>query len=88
MASRVAHRPPGRRDDALDFGGSDGSGGYGGGSAPERTPRRAYARGVAVDVLNPKVALFFVAFLPEFAGSGAGVTARMLVLGVLVGLEE
>jgi len=70
------------RDDALDLdgGASDDA------ATTERTPRRAYARGVAVNVLNPKVALFFVAFLPQFAGSGAGVTARMLVLGVLYAL--
>jgi threonine/homoserine/homoserine lactone efflux protein len=29
---------------------------------------RAYLRGVAVNVLNPKVLVFFLAFLPQFAG--------------------
>ncbi len=43
----------------------------------------AYGRGVAVNVLNPKVAVFFVAFLPGFAGSGPGATGRLLALGGL-----
>lgn len=44
---------------------------------------RAYGRGIAVNVLNPKVAVFFVAFLPGFAGSGPGATGRLLMLGAL-----
>lgn len=43
----------------------------------------AYGRGVAVNVLNPKVAVFFVAFLPGFAGSDPGATGRLLALGGL-----
>jgi threonine/homoserine/homoserine lactone efflux protein len=41
----------------------------------------SFRRGVLVNVLNPKVALFFLAFLPGFAGSAPGATSRMLVLG-------
>ncbi|USZ66963.1 LysE family translocator [Halorussus salilacus] len=43
--------------------------------------RRGFLRGVTVNVLNPKVALFFLAFLPQFVGSGPGTTAEMLALG-------
>jgi threonine/homoserine/homoserine lactone efflux protein len=53
------------------------------GSAPSRLSR-AYAQGVVVNVLNPKTALFFLAFLPQFVDPGAGRPApQMLVLGAL-----
>ena len=55
---------------------------------PERTEpaklSRAYTQGVVVNVLNPKTALFFLAFLPQFVDPGAGRPApQMLVLGAL-----
>jgi threonine/homoserine/homoserine lactone efflux protein len=54
----------------------------------ERRLRRSFAQGVVVNVLNPKTALFFVAFLPQFVDRDAGsVPAQLLVLGlVFVGL--
>jgi threonine/homoserine/homoserine lactone efflux protein len=55
----------------------------------EREPlRRALVRGVIVNVLNPKTALFFLAFLPQFvAPDRGGVWSQALVLGfVFVGL--
>ena len=36
------------------------------------TPWQTYLRGVVVDVTNPKVAIFFLAFLPQFADPARG----------------
>jgi threonine/homoserine/homoserine lactone efflux protein len=49
---------------------------------------RVYWQGFAVNILNPKTALFFFAFLPQFADPGRGsVTAQTLMLGaIFVGL--
>jgi threonine/homoserine/homoserine lactone efflux protein len=50
--------------------------------------RRAFGRGIVVNVLNPKTALFFLAFLPQFIDADRGaVWSQALVLGlVFVGL--
>jgi len=46
--------------------------------------QRIYSQGVLVAVLNPKTALFFLAFLPQFVDSSAGsVTLQLLTLGGL-----
>lgn len=54
---------------------------------PERgptTPRRAFTSGFLVELLNPKTAMFFVAFLPQFVNPAAGdVTVQLLTLGLI-----
>ena len=44
-----------------------------------------YRQGVFIDLLNPKVATFFLAFLPQFIVEGAGpVWAQLMLHGVLI----
>ena len=51
--------------------------------APTRNLRRAYTRGVVVNVLNPKTALFFLAFLPQFVDASRGhAWLQIVVLGL------
>ena len=54
------------------------------GAPSERRLRRRYWQGVVVNVLNPKTALFFLAFLPQFVDpETASATAQLAVLGLV-----
>lgn len=54
-------------------------------AVPQATAWKAYRQGVLVDLLNPKAAIFFMAFLPQFVRPEHGaVPLQLLVLGVLV----
>jgi threonine/homoserine/homoserine lactone efflux protein len=54
------------------------------GNQQPRSLRRIFSQGVVVAALNPKTALFFVAFLPQFVDPSQGVIAgQMLVLGCI-----
>ncbi|MFT4289400.1 LysE family translocator [Nocardioides sp.] len=41
---------------------------------------KVIGNGIAVNLLNPKLTVFFVAFLPQFVPAGPGSTAHMLAL--------
>ena len=48
---------------------------------------RIYSQGVLVEVLNPKTALFFLAFLPQFVNQESGtMMLQVLILGMLIPL--
>ena len=55
-------------------------------TAPARSLRRTFRDGAIVNLLNPKVALFFLAFLPQFVDTGASADpagSQLLVLGAV-----
>jgi threonine/homoserine/homoserine lactone efflux protein len=50
--------------------------------APSLGARQTYLRGVLMNISNPKVALFFLAFLPQFVEpAGGAVALQILQLG-------
>jgi threonine/homoserine/homoserine lactone efflux protein len=54
----------------------------GGNAAPPLGARQTYLRGVLMNISNPKVALFFLAFLPQFVEPTRGAVAlQILQLG-------
>ena len=51
-------------------------------SFPPQSLKRIFSQGVLVAILNPKTALFFLAFLPQFVNPSTGsVTGQLLTLG-------
>lgn len=53
-----------------------------------KSPRRAFWESVTVEVLNPKTAIFYVAFLPQFIDPAAAfpIWMQLFVLGTLVNI--
>jgi RhtB (resistance to homoserine/threonine) family protein len=50
-----------------------------------KTIRQTFTRAIAVGILNPKVALFFMAFLPQFVDPARGaVVIQFMVLGIIL----
>ncbi len=46
--------------------------------------RRLFGRGIIMNVTNPKVAIFFLAFLPQFADPARGsLTGQLVLLGII-----
>jgi len=64
---------------------SDGSGFIAEGGAASQRAFPIFGQGVIVALLNPKVAIFFLAFLPQFVIEGAGpVWAQLFLHGSLI----
>ena len=61
-----------------------GAEGDGGRQSQNLSFRRLYGRGIIMNVTNPKVSLFFLAFLPQFTDPNLGpVLPQILILGLL-----
>lgn len=54
---------------------------------PKETYFRLYRRGIFMNVVNPKVTLFFLAFLPGFVDYSKAVTLQFYQLGLLFMLQ-
>jgi threonine/homoserine/homoserine lactone efflux protein len=67
---------------------SRGQGGEHGTLVVAKSGRRAFFESITVEVLNPKTALFFLAFLPQFVDASATfpVWLQFVVLGTIVNL--
>jgi len=53
-----------------------------GNNAPQLTYRQLYVRGIVMNISNPKVAIFFLAFLPQFTQPQQGdIAGQLLLLG-------
>lgn len=53
-----------------------------------KSPRRAFWESVTVEVLNPKTAIFYIAFLPQFVDPAAAfpIWLQLLILGTVVNI--
>ncbi|MEO3813729.1 LysE family translocator [Sphaerisporangium sp. B11E5] len=47
------------------------------------SPTRLFGEGFVVNVLNPKTAIFFLAFLPQFVDPAGPVALQVILLGVI-----
>ncbi|SMF11311.1 LysE family translocator [Pseudogulbenkiania subflava] len=58
------------------------------GQGPANPVRTMFAKGLLANAINPKVVLFFLAFLPQFVDTGRGMAGwQTLVLGLIFTLQ-
>lgn len=52
----------------------------------KKSPRRAFFESMTVEILNPKTAIFYLAFLPQFTDISASfpIWLQLLILGIVV----
>jgi threonine/homoserine/homoserine lactone efflux protein len=54
-------------------------------TSPQSRSATIFRQGMLTNILNPKVALFFLAFLPQFVVEGAGpISAQLFLHGILI----
>lgn len=52
-------------------------------AAPRQAGRDAFLQGIVTELLNPKTALFFLAFLPQFIDPSGNLVTQFLLLGII-----
>jgi threonine/homoserine/homoserine lactone efflux protein len=52
-------------------------------AAASPSARRLFVHGFSVQILNPKVAVFFVAYLPQFVDPNDAITPQIMLLGFI-----
>lgn len=52
-------------------------------SVPQEPTKRIFLQGVLTEVLNPKTALFYLAFIPQFVDPQGSVVLQFVVLGTI-----
>lgn len=52
-------------------------------AAPRESLAQIFRKGIAVNILNPKTALFFFAFLPQFINPARPAATQILILGTI-----
>lgn len=63
----------------------EGSGAASAQPVPAAAPMRVFVEGLLTNIVNPKVALFFLSLLPQFvAPAKGGVASQMVVLGLVM----
>ena len=55
-------------------------------AGPKVAVWKAFRQGVVCNVLNPKVAVFYVALMPQFVGGGEGVGVVLLLAAIAAGI--
>ena len=55
---------------------------------PQKSPLKAFVESAMVEIFNPKTALFFLAFLPQFTDVSASlpIWAQLVILGTIVNI--